>query len=256
MLKNISVVLFRTKYPENVGSTARAMKNMDCSNLILVTPPLWSMDRAMPLATAKAHVIVEEARICPDLNTALAGQTKIYGTTARTGGRRKGVLTPATAAPLIVQQLKNGEKVALVFGPEDKGLTNKETQLCSRLINIPTSDESSSLNLSQAVLILLYECFKEALDAPFTPSGPPEERPTTFEEQEILAANLQETLLAIDFLKEDNSDYWMLPVKRFMARIDIKRNEFNLLMGICRQIKWIIEKSKKIIDNEPERPSQ
>lgn len=243
MLKNISVILFGTKYPENVGSAARAMKNMDCSELILVNPPLWNMERAMPLATAKAHEIVEKARICPDLETALADHSKIYGTTARTGGWRKGVLTPAKAAPLIVQQLKDGEKIAIVFGPEDRGLTNEETKLCSRLINIPTSEESSSLNLSQAVLIILYECFKEALDTPFTPAGPPEERVTTFQEQEILAVNLQETLLAIDFLKADNSDYWMLPVKRFMSRINIKRNEFNLLMGICRQIKWIAEKS-------------
>ncbi len=243
MLKNISVVLFGTKYPENVGSAARAMRNMDCSDLILVNPPLWNMERAMPLATAKGHEIVEKARICSDLETALADHSKIYGTTARTGGWRKGVLTPAEAAPLIVQQLKDGEKIALVFGPEDRGLTNDETKLCSRLINIPTSEESSSLNLSQAVLIILYECFKEALETPFTPAGPPEERVTTFQEQEILAANLQETLLAIDFLKEDNSDYWMLPVKRFMSRINIKRNEFNLLMGICRQIKWITEKT-------------
>lgn len=245
MLSNLSIVLFGTKYPENVGSSARAMTNMGCKNLALVSPASWDMEKALPLATVKARDIVEKAVLTDNLSDALKGHAKVYGTTARTGGWRKGVLTPSSAAPKIVEQLRAGEKIAIVFGPEDRGLTNDETQLCSRLINIPTSHENSSLNLSQAVLIILYECFKNSLDKPYTPSGPPEERSTSFEEQEILAANLQETLLAIDFLKADNPDYWMMPVKRFMARLDIKRNEFNLLMGICRQIKWITEKTDK-----------
>ncbi|WP_320171294.1 RNA methyltransferase [Maridesulfovibrio sp.] len=243
MLSNLNIVLFGTKFPENVGSSARAMTNMGCHNLTLVSPLSWDMDKAFPLATAKGRDIVERAATYDDLGEALKDQTRVYGTTARTGGWRKGVMTPTTAAPLIVDQLRNGEKVAVVFGPEDRGLTNDETQLCSRLINIPTSRENSSLNLSQAVLIILYECFRNALDKPYSPAGPPEERATSFEEQEILAANLQETLLAIDFLKSDNPDYWMMPVRRFMSRINIKRNEFNLLMGICRQIKWIAAKA-------------
>lgn len=245
MLDNLSIVLFGTKFPENVGSSARAMTNMGCNNLSLVRPVSWDMEKAMPLATAKGRDVVERALVADELSEALKDQTRVYGTTARTGGWRKGVMTPSTAAPMIVEQLRAGEKVAIVFGPEDRGLTNDETQLCSRLINIPTSHENSSLNLSQAVLIMLYECFKNALDKPYTPAGPPEERSTSFEEQEILASNLQETLLAIDFLKADNPDYWMMPVRRFMSRIDIKRNEFNLLMGICRQIKWIAGKAGK-----------
>lgn len=245
MLENLSIVLFDTKFPENVGSTARAMTNMDCERLELVHPRSWEMEKAFPLATAKGRTIIETAGMHDDLSSALAGNARIYGTTARTGGWRKGMMTPHKAAPMIVEQLRAGEKVALVFGPEDRGLTNEETQLCSRLITIPTSRENSSLNLSQAVLIILYECFKSALDKPFTPAGPPHERAITFEEQEILAENLQETLLDINFLKKDNPDYWMLPVRRFLARIDLKRNEFNLLMGICRQVKWISSVAKK-----------
>ena len=245
MLSNLSIVLSRTKYPENVGSSARAMTNMGCKKLVLVNPPLWNMERALPLATVKAKDVVEKARHVPDLKTALAGQTKTYGTTARTGGWRKGIMTPADAAPLIAQQLRAGENVAVVFGPENKGLANDEIRLCSRLINIPTSQDNKSLNLSQAVLIILYECFKNALGQSDLPSGPPEELPASFEEQEILAANLRETLSAIDFLKKGNPEYWMMPVRRFMSRRNIRRNEFKLLMGICRQIKWIAEQSRR-----------
>lgn len=245
MLENLSIVLFGTKFPENVGSTARAMTNMDCERLELVQPRSWDMNRAFPLATPKGRNIIETAGMYDDLESALAGHARIYGTTARTGGWRKGMMTPSKAAPMIVEQLRAGEKIAVVFGPEDRGLTNDETKLCSRLITIPTSRENSSLNLSQAVLIILYECFKSALDKPFTPAGPPSERSTSFEEQEILTKNLQESLLAIDFLKANNPDYWMLPVKRFMSRIDLKRNEFNLLMGICRQVKWVASLARK-----------
>lgn len=128
------------------------------------------------------------------------------------------------------------------FGTVYAGLTNDETSVCSGLMTIPTSREGTSLNLAQAVVVVLYECFKRALDAPFTPNGPPTERATTVQEQEALFENLRESLLAIDFLKGDNPDYWMLPVRRFFAKINLRRNEFNLLMGVCRQIQWFVTK--------------
>jgi tRNA/rRNA methyltransferase len=130
--------------------------------------------------------------------------------------------------------------VALVFGPEDAGLTNQETQLCGRLVNIPTADEATSLNLAQAVLVMCYEIFKTAVGIAGDVPGPTPARAATHAERESLFAVLRETLLSIDFLKADNPDYWMLPVRRFIDRVGLKRQEFNLLMGVCRQIKWAI----------------
>lgn len=240
MLDDLAVVLFRPKYPENVGSAARACLNMGVTNLILVDPYNFDIEKARPLATAHAKHILEQARIVDTLAEAVDGFTAVYGTTARTGGWRKGIMSPATLAGVVDERLRSGGKVAIVFGPEDKGLTNDETSICSGLMTIPTSREGTSLNLAQAVVVVLYECFKKSLDAPFTPDGPPQERPTTVQEQEALFDNLQESLLAIDFLKDDNPDYWMLPVRRFFSKINLKRNEFNLLMGVCRQIQWFV----------------
>ncbi|QGY40066.1 TrmJ/YjtD family RNA methyltransferase [Pseudodesulfovibrio cashew] len=240
MLDELAVVLFRPKFPENVGSAARACLNMGVDKLILVAPQNFDLDKARPLATAHAKHVLEGARIVDTLPEALEGFTAVFGTTARTGGWRKGIMSPSTLAGVIDERLRSGGRVAIVFGPEDKGLTNEETSLCSGLMTIPTSREGTSLNLAQAVVVVLYECFKKALDKPFTPGGPPEERPTTVQEQEALFANLQESLLAIDFLKDDNPDYWMLPVRRFFSKINLKRNEFNLLMGVCRQIQWFV----------------
>ena len=245
MLSRLDVVLFHPKYPENVGSAARACLNMGCESLVLVRPRNFDIERALPLATAHARGLLESARIVDDLPAALQGCVCVYGTTARTGGWRKGIMTPTTAAPLVVDDLRGGGRVAIVFGPEDRGLTNEETALCSRLVTIPTNREGTSLNLAQAVLIMVYECFKQALERPFAPSGPPEERVTTFEEREILLENIQEVLQDIDYLKPGNPDYWMMPVKRLLSKFTLKRNEFNLLMGICRQVKWVAKANGK-----------
>jgi len=241
MLDDLAVVLFRPKYPENVGSAARACLNMGVTNLILVDPYNFDMDKARPLATVHAKHILETASIFKTLPEALEGFTAVYGTTARTGGWRKGIMSPSTMAGVVDERLRTGGKVAIVFGPEDRGLTNEETTLCTGLMTIPTSREATSLNLSQAVVVVLYECFKKSQDTPFEPDGPPLERATTIQEQETLFSNLQETLLAIDFLKKDNPEYWMLPVRRFFSKINLKRNEFNLLMGACRQVQKFVK---------------
>jgi tRNA/rRNA methyltransferase len=239
----LRVVLFRPKYSENVGSVARAMLNMGASTLILVDPQGFDMDRAAPLATAHARHILHAARIVNTLAEALAGTSLVVGTTARTGGWRKGLSTPARMAPEIHARLADGGEVALVFGPEDRGLTNDETSLCDQLVMIPASPECTSLNLSQAVLILLYECYQHALTRPFEPKGPPTERDATFEERQALFASMQQALADIDFLKDQNAEYWMLPVRRFFSRFRLRRNEFNLLMGVCRQVRQLARRA-------------
>lgn len=243
MVENLAVVLFRPKYPENIGSTARACLNMGCNELIIVDPQNFDMDKAAPLATVHAKGLLESAKVVDDLETALEGCSAAYGTTARTGGWRKGIMSPTTMAKVAGEKLRMGGKVAIVFGPEDTGLTNEETKLCTGLVTIPTDRDCTSLNLSQAVLVLVYEVFKQSLESPFKPAGPPEERLISVQEQETLFDTIKDALLAIDYLKKDNTEYWMMPVRRFMARMNLKRNEFNLLMGICRQVRWIAGKS-------------
>lgn len=249
-LRELRVVLFRPKYAENVGSVARAMLNMGASRLALVDPQGYDIDRAAPLATVHARHILENAQVVDSLAEGLAGTSLVIGTTARTGGWRKGLLTPAKAAPEVLSRLREGGGVALVFGPEDRGLTNEETSLCDQLCMIPASPDCTSLNLSQAVLILLYECYQLALSKPFEPAGPPTERDASFEERQALFSNMQEALAAIDFLKDQNAEYWMLPVRRFFSRFRLRRNEFNLLMGICRQVRSVAARANSIRHNE------
>ena len=254
MLNNLAVVLFRSKLSDNVGSTARAMANMGCGELYVVAPRDFDILRARALATSKGQPVLDQMVIAEDLAQVLAPFEVVYGTTARTGGwRRMGTLTPETAAVRAVERMRRGGRVAVLFGPEDQGLTNEETLICSRLVTIPTSDEASSLNLSQAVLIVLYEIMKAWRAAQARLSADPGEeagdlcgtqveaelsRAATHKEREALYEKLREALLAIDFIKEDNADYWMLPVRSFMERAKLRRSDFNMLMGICRQVRW------------------
>jgi tRNA/rRNA methyltransferase len=245
MLDNLTIVLFRPKFSENVGAAARACANMGVSRLVLVDPPAFDPDRARPMATSKGGLLLDTLEIVPTLAAAVAGAEAVYGTTARLGGWRKGVVTPAEAAAGISRTLGAGGGVAVVFGPEDAGLSNRETQLCGRLVNIPTAGEATSLNLAQAVLVVCYEAFKATSGQAGTVAGETPSRTATHAERESLFGALRETLLAIDFLKADNPDYWMLPVRRFIDRVGLRRQEFNLLMGVCRQIKWAVGQGGK-----------
>jgi tRNA/rRNA methyltransferase len=245
MLDNLRVVLVRTKYPENIGMAARACANMGCSDLVLVDPLYLDLDKALPLATAHARHILESVRVTLGLAEALADAHVVFGTTARTGGWRKSLVPPVEAGRMAAAELAKGKRVAFVFGSEDKGLENEEIQLCGQLVTIPTAREMSSLNLAQAVLVLLYECFRQSRPADHAAHDQLAERHATHAEQEALMANIQETLSAIDFLKPQNPDYWLLPVRRFFTKLDLRRSEFDMLMGICRQVRWIAGRAGK-----------
>ena len=137
----------------------------------------------------------------------------------------------------MAERLTAGEDVALVFGPEDRGLSNGDLEHCGMLVTVPTAPDASSLNLAQAVLLLVYECFLALPDAPRVPDLGALSRRITQEERDILHRTLKETLLELDFLKAGNPDYFFLPMARFLDRADMRRHEMDMFMGICRQIR-------------------
>ncbi|WP_461834046.1 RNA methyltransferase [Desulfothermus sp.] len=249
-MENIAVVLCRTKYSENIGSAARACVNMGVNEIILVDPKEFDLNRALPLATPKGKNILERASIVSNLYVALENFNKVYGTTARTGGWRKRILLPKQAASEIAKDVAEGRKVAIVFGSEDTGLLNQEIELCGQLITIPTDPGAWSLNVAQAVLIILYECFNKISYHNWSKTNLEKDltKYATHKDLQLLFENLKKVLREIDFLLPHNADYFMLPLKRFIHRINLKKNEFNMLMGICRQFLWYfrqIPKSKE-----------
>jgi tRNA/rRNA methyltransferase len=166
------------------------------------------------------------------LETALAPFQYVVGTTARVGSKRPTLRNPKKLADALVA-VSQSNRVALVFGPEDRGLTNAELALCHAVVTIPTA-AFPSLNLAQAVMVLCYEIFMASreVETGFTP------RLATRRELDEMYQQLKETFVNIDFINPENPDYWMQHVCRFFSRIDLRARDVKMIRGLCRQIEW------------------
>lgn len=231
-LENIAVVLHEPHFPENIGAAARAAKNMGVRSLIVVNPRDCDLTRILKMATHTAEDVVADMEVYDELDDALAPFGHVVGTTARTGSHRQTVRSPRRLAEDLIP-ISQRNPTAILFGTETRGLTNNELRYCHSLVTIPTAD-FSSLNLAQAVMIMLYEIYLAGTEDPkaFVP------RLATTREMEGMYANLKETLARINFINPENPDYWMTGVRRFFNRIGLRAREVKIIRGICRQIDW------------------
>jgi tRNA/rRNA methyltransferase len=236
-LSRTRVVLVRPQVAGNLGATARIMRNMGLTDLVLVAPEADPTDlRARRLST-HGESILRHCRRAGDLAEALADCVLAVGTSARTGGlvRRQSVGTPEEILPRAAALLAAGP-VALVFGPEPTGLTNEEVVRCHYLINIPTDPAYSSLNLAQAVAICLYE-LRKAWQKLAAPEGPPEP-PAPFADQERMFDHLRRALEEIHFLYGPKADSLMHALRHLIGRAGPTRMEVEVLFGLARQVRW------------------
>jgi tRNA/rRNA methyltransferase len=231
-LEHVAVVLNKPRFPENIGAAARAVCNMGIGQLVVVAPENDDPKPISALATHAATGVVEHMLRFDDLATALAGYHYVVGTTARLGGQRKTVASPEQMAQQLIP-ITQQNRVALLFGPEDRGLTNAEIRLCHLLVNIPTA-AFSSLNLAQSVMVLCYELFKATLGTakPFTP------RLASRHELDGMYDQVKEILVRINYIQPDNPDYWMNKLRHFFSRLQLRAGEVSIIRGICRQINW------------------
>jgi len=231
-LKNIAIVLVGTRYPENIGAAARAMLNMGFERLILVNPQNYDLARINKMATHAAAVVVEKLEVFDSLEDALADFNYVVGTTARLGGQRKVVGSPARLAQKLVP-LSAHNRIAILFGPEDRGLSNVDIRSCQTLVNIPTA-KFSSLNLAQAVMVVCYELFRYSLDKPgeFAP------RLANQHELGAMYDQLKDVLMRISFINPDNPDYFMNNLRHFFGRMQLRAKEVQIIRGLCRQVDW------------------
>jgi tRNA/rRNA methyltransferase len=229
---HVRIVLTRPRFPENIGSTARAMHNMGFEHLTVVDPENYDLDRVLTLATHEAAAIVERIVITSTLAEAVADCGHVVGTSARLGRQRQVINSPSKLARSLIP-IAATNKVAAVFGPEDRGLTNEELRLCHALLNIPTAD-FSSINLAQAVMLVCYELHRATL----TEGRAPKPRLAERHELDGMYDTLKDILLRIDYIKPDNPDYWMNRIRQFGNRMQPRAKEVSIIRGICRQINW------------------
>ncbi len=235
-LNNFTIVLNQPHYPENIGAVVRASRNMGIKQVIVVDPPNFERDKILKMATHALADAVAEIEIFNNLKKALASFNYVVGTTARMGKHRADILLPSEMAKNTCALSKHN-RIALVFGPEDRGLTNEDIKNCHILVNIPTVS-FSSLNLAQAVMIICYEIsIAGKLKTPgFTP------RLAQRHELEAMYDHLKEILIRISFLNPQDPDYWMNNIRRFFNRLPLRSKEVSIIRGISRQIDWYGEK--------------
>lgn len=231
-LTNLRIVLVRPQYSGNIGAVARAMRNLGASDLALVNPAPLSREQADMMAV-HARDVLDAMQVHTSLRTAVADCSLVVGTTCRPGLYRESAITPRTLAPHIVATAATN-RVALVFGPEDSGLSNDDLRCCQRLMMIPTDPAYTSLNVAQAVLLCCYEVFLAAQEhTDITP------RPLAVaERQELMYEKLKQALLKVGFLHKDNPEHIMFALRRIFGRAGLEERDVRIMLGMARQIDW------------------
>ncbi len=233
---NISVVLVHTSHPGNIGASARAMKNMGLSRLVLVSPKEFPSGVAVGRAASAADLL-DQARVFGSLKEAVADCGLVIGASARSRRITWPLLSPVECARLLVRE-SGPNRAALVFGREDTGLSNEELQLCHYHARIPANPDYPSLNLAAAVMVLCYELHQAAL-APGN-SGELErnwDQPmATGADTERFYEHLERVLVAVEFHDPQHPRQLMQRIRRLFGRIRIDVMEMNILRGMLTNI--------------------
>lgn len=241
MLDNITIVLMEPKYPENIGAAARCAMNMGISRLIIVRNEAPDQEKMLKMATHKAAHLIENLERFTDIKKALAPFSCVVGTTARQGRKRRIENSPRYMLDTILPLLANNQ-VALMFGPEHRGLTNDDLKYCQTTVTIPTAD-FSSLNLAQAVAILCYELYWGVMYSEKVIKPSP--KLANSHELEGMYEHMEEMLNTIGFLRTNDTSYWIRNIRHFLGRVSLRAKEARIIRGFCRSFLWYNEQQKK-----------
>ncbi len=222
-----AIILVEPAGALNLGSVARVMKNFGLTDLRLVAPLCAVDDPEALLMAVHAPEILATARIYADLKAAVADCAQVVGTTGRIHP------LPALAPEATLPWLLASSAGALVFGPEDRGLSNEELGYCQQWLTLPTDRAYPSLNLAQAVGICCYllRQSQPLVSMPIT-------EPATSQKLEAFYDHWSETLLNIGYLLPHTQTRKMEKFRRIFSRAQLTDEEVTLLRGVLRQLRW------------------
>ena len=233
MLSNIRIVLVHTFHPGNIGATARAMKTMGLTQLVLVNPRAFPDEEATRLA-AGATDVLDNARCVSTLEDALQDCVQVVGASARL----RSMPLPHFDEPddMAQQVIANAHQapVALVFGRERSGLTNDEIRCCTHQVSIPANPDYGILNLSQAVQILAYEvhrAWRRRDDSDFVYQRPLEAAPPSREQFGYFQEHLGRLMHESGFLTQPHARTEE-QLQALFSRAQPSRKELSLLRGL------------------------
>ncbi len=158
-LKEIRVILFEPREPGNIGSVARAMKGMGLSQLYLVNPVPFRDAKATWYMAHGATDVIENCQVVDVLEEALEGIQYLVGTTHRKRDERLAPCVPARQVAQKIAAISQNQRVAVLFGREDFGLSSHQISMCHLTASVPMATKNPSLNLAQAVQVFAYEIF-------------------------------------------------------------------------------------------------
>ncbi|MEO8451898.1 MAG: TrmH family RNA methyltransferase [Gemmatimonadota bacterium] len=229
------IVLVEPQDLVNIASAVRIAKNFSAAQLRLVKPHVFDPYRIEGIAHNTGE-IVAAATIHESLAEALADCVYAVGLTARGRAAKRQVLRPRAAAEVLTAESDNGP-VALVFGREDKGLTNDELDFCNALASISTNPEHRSLNLAQAVAIMGYECWN-AREGEDQPRKLPRRRSARASHAELgrMFHDWERTLWAVDFFKSRNPERVMRSLREALYRSDFDLREAKLFRAMALEV--------------------
>ena len=235
-----AVILVEPQLAENLGTTARAMRNCALSDLRLVDPKVdWLSEKALAAASG-GEPVLEKARRFDTVEAAIADLTHVYAATARRREMVKPLFTAKGAAADMLGQADAGRSLGVLFGRERHGLTNDEVALCDAIVEIPMNPAHSSLNLAQSVLVIGYEWFQAAAYR-----GPnktmvfnrtqPADRGMLVD----LFDHLERELVACGFLRhEDKRQQMVINIRNMLNRAELTEQEVRTFHGIIKELRY------------------
>ncbi|HEY8683262.1 MAG TPA: RNA methyltransferase [Rhodanobacter sp.] len=244
LASHLRFVLVRTSHPGNIGSAARAIRTMGFARLELVAPARFP-DREANALAAGADDVLEHAGVHRGLIDSLAGSSLALGLSARRRGVNLPEISPREAAQQALAAAARGEQVALVFGNERTGLENEELAHCHAMVRIPSVDDFSSLNLSQAVQVMAYELRVAMLgDTPAALPPVHDEPPADAAQMEQFYLHLAQTLDEIEFHKGREPTTIMLRLRKLFQRAQPDERELRVLHGILADAQRMAQLAK------------
>jgi TrmH family RNA methyltransferase len=237
------IVLNRPQDIVNTAGTVRAMMNMGLERLRLVRPEIYDRYRIAGIAHG-AEPLLDRVELFDTLDAAIADAGHVIGTTSR---RRTATYVwnhPREAAPELVSLARSLDTpIAIVFGPEDKGLSNEELDRCDRVIVVPTDPSHASLNLAQAVLLVAYELWLAAGQAAGLPSPKRRSSPASPAELQALFADARTALETVEFFKARNQTMVMRTLRAVLRRAELSSREASLLRAMMIEVRKYFERT-------------
>ena len=228
-LKNISIILVKPQIGENIGATARVMKNFGLSNLSIVSPKeKWPNRKAM-YTSVKAINIIHNTKVFNNTEQALRKHDIVFATSARIRNINKKIFSLEEAITVIK---KSKKKIAILFGPENSGLSNEDLISANYLLKIPSNPKYESLNLSHAVSVVAYNLYASSVKKikyENTDKSEIASQKDLFKFYEFLIGNLEKTGF---FRPKEKKTFMIKSIKNIFAKQPLTTRELRTLMGI------------------------